>query len=66
MSCDYYLIRLFFLYTLVEHNTIKFAVVAQKVEHFHGKEKVPGSNPGNGLMYDKDSFLTLNVPEKNE
>ncbi len=26
----------------------QFAVVAQLVEHFHGKEEVPGSIPGNG------------------
>lgn len=25
-----------------------FAVLAQLVEHLHGKEKVPGSIPGNG------------------
>ncbi len=27
-----------------------YAVVAQLVEHFHGKEGVPGSNPGNGSV----------------
>lgn len=26
------------------------AVLAQLVEHLHGKEKVPGSNPGNGSL----------------
>lgn len=28
---------------------INCAALAQKVERFHGKEEVPGSNPGDGL-----------------
>lgn len=27
-----------------------YAALAQLVERFHGKEEVPGSNPGNGLF----------------
>ena len=42
---------------------IKIAVLAQKVEHFHGKEKVPGSNPGNGLN-SKLMFILIDLSEK--
>ena len=35
---------------------IKTAVLAQLVEHLHGKEKVPGPNPGNGSE-EKNRFL---------
>ncbi len=34
------------------------AVLAQLVEHFHGKEKVPGSIPGNGSRIEYFSILS--------
>ena len=34
-----------------------FAVVAQLVEHFHGKEKVTGSIPVNGLSIQIECFV---------
>ena len=48
--------QVLFRYTsiLKDFNLEKFyAVIAQLVERFHGKEKVPGSNPGVGSTKNK-------------
>ncbi len=40
-----------------ENNTFSFAVIAQLVEHTHGKGGVMGSNPIDGSMKDQKKAL---------
>jgi hypothetical protein len=45
---------------------IVLAKIAQSVEHFHGKEEVPGSIPGLGSMVYTGNMEDFPSPEQNE